>query len=200
MKEKTCKQCQERYMPRAPLQVVCSLPCSIAYTKAKTEAKALKEFNRETKRRKEKLRDKQWYLEKAQTAFNSYIKERDWFLPCISCGKPHNTNASQVYRNCSHYRSRKAASQLRYNTYNCSMSCSQCNKEDSGHIMQRTTKDGIILGYREGLKAKYGTEILSMLENNHQFSDYSIEYLKRLREIFAKRARLYKRLREQRSA
>lgn len=190
MKPKTCKHCQEEYQPRAPLQVVCSLPCSMAYTETKKQAKILKDFNRETAKRREAIRPKKWYADKAQTAFNSFIRERDWGQPCISCSAPHNPHKGGRIRNCSHYRSRAAASQLRYNLYNCSMSCSQCNKDLSGNI----------LGYREGLKRKFSRDKLDMLENSHQKAEYSIEYLERLTKIFRKRTKLYKRLREEREA
>lgn len=125
--------------------------------------KALRKFNEKTV---------SWWLDSYKNGttaywFNRYIRFRDGNEPCISCG---TTTAARW--NASHYRSRGAAGQLRFNPDNCHKSCSQCNKENSGLIGE----------YRIGLVKKIGLEKVEALENNHEIKRWDVEELRELRD------------------
>jgi hypothetical protein len=156
---------------------VCSGKCAIAHSRQKAEVVARKEH----KIRKEKAMTPAKRKERTQSAFNAYIRVRDALDPCISCGQHYDLGQ----RHASHYRSRAAASQLRFNTFNVHASCAQCNGMKSGNIVE----------YRINLVKKIGVERVEALENNNEKRRYTDQYLDRLRHIFAKRTRHLRKLR-----
>lgn len=83
---------------------------------------------------------------KAQDVFNAYIRRRDEYYPCISCGKPGNQAG--------HYYSVKQFSALRYEEDNCHLQCPYCNCYCHGNIQM----------YRVGLLKRIGEERLLRLE------------------------------------
>lgn len=179
MKQKICKGCEALYTPRAPLQVVCSLKCSIEYTRAKRLKKELKAFDDETRQRRNALKTKTDYFNEARRAIQLYVRERDYDQPCISCGRPNDGNHQ---RHASHYRTVKAAKQISLNLWNINASCAQCNVSDSGNI----------LNYRIGLIDKIGRDKVTWLETNSELAGFSIEYLQRVKRIFNRKARVLK--------
>lgn len=175
-KPKSCRECGETYAPRNAGQTACTPACALR--------QATKRRQRyELKARKAAIKNRTEWLKEAQDSFNRYIRIRDSLLPCISCGQPPGIGQ----RHASHYRSRAAAGQLRYHLKNTNASCSQCNHFKSGNVVE----------YRIGLVRKYGEEAVKGLENDSRPANYSIEYLKRIKAIFNRKAKLYTRLREQ---
>jgi hypothetical protein len=87
-------------------------------------------------------------LQKAQRVFNAFIRERDKYQKCISCGAPI-TEAG-------HYFSAGHHSSLRFNEMNVNGQCTRCNCFLSGNL----------INYRRGLIKKYGEEKVLMLENS----------------------------------
>lgn len=89
---------------------------------------------------------------KAQTIFNSFIRERDkqpngkW--TCISCQKEFD----RIHAG--HYFSTKYYDHMRFDPDNCHSQCPACN----------TFKDGNIIAYRYNLLKKIGKERLYYLE------------------------------------
>lgn len=138
--------------------------------------KAVKEEKAEHRKRKQAIKTRAEWAREAQSAVNAYIRARDKGKPCISCDKPDN---GQHQRHASHYRSVGACSSLRFNTFNIHASCQQCN----------TTKSGNIGMYRPRLIAKVGLDRVEWIESQNELVRYDIEYLKRLKKIFLKRAR-----------
>jgi hypothetical protein len=147
-----------------------------AKLKARKKADADKSFKRETKCRREALKSRGDYLKEAQTAVNAYIRARDSGKPCVSCDKPDN---GQHQRHASHYRSVGACSSMRFNTWNIHASCATCNAVLSGNLIE----------YRIRLIPKIGAAKVEMLESANDVTRYSIEYLKRLKKVFAKRTK-----------
>lgn len=173
------------------MQVACSPKCAVELARSKRERKELaearkrkREENRAHRARQEALRTPTQWANIAQTAFNAYINERDRHKPCIACGKsPYVGN-----RHASHYRSRAAAPQLRFDTRNVHTCCAQCNTMRSGNIVE----------FRIGLTAKIGEDSVKQLEQSHHFTNWDIEYYKRLASVFRRRQKHLKRLREMR--
>lgn len=192
MKAKTCLGCGGKYQPEPyhpSFQRWCSVDCGVKVgrqrqDKARAKAKARVEstHRKETKRRREALKTKSDYAKEAQTAFNLFIRMRDWGKPCISCDRMHGRDHQ---RHASHYRSVKAAKQLRFNGWNVWTSCQQCNTSESGNILE----------YRKRLILKIGQERLDAIENNNELCTHDAEYYRRVKRIFNKRARHYKKLR-----
>ncbi len=183
-----CKICKTEFVRRSMTHKLCGKEeCAIAWglkEREKRLAKVAKEERAATKIAKQALKKRTEWADEAQDVVNRYVNLRDWGKPCISCDKPHTYGS---VRNASHYKSRGAYSAIRFNLWNIHSSCYRCNKELSGNIGE----------YRPRLIAKIGLEKVEFLENHQRSRKYSIEYLQRIKRIFAKKARrLERKIRE----
>lgn len=174
-KPKKCRACKVKFQPRNSLQVACSPRCALDIAKEAREKRERKEI----KEAKQRIKTKSEWLREAQVAFNAFIRIRDDKEPCISCQRHHR---GQYHAG--HYRTVKAAPQLRFNLFNVFKQCMPCNAHLSGNITE----------YRINLVKKISTERVEWIESNNESKPYSIEYAKRVKKIFSKRARLYKKL------
>ncbi len=190
LKPKTCRQCGEEYGPRTSLQAVCSIVCAIAQSDDKRaklgrrEAKVAEKASRKLLReRKNGLRGIPWHKKQAQYAFNRYIRARDKGKPCISCNRLISDHPSLTGHSmdCGHYRSVGAAAHLRYNIWNAAAQCVNCNCDLSGAVVD----------YRISLIRRIGIEKVEQLENDNSIRKFDIEYLKRIRFLFNKKAKFY---------
>lgn len=169
MKDKKCRICKKPFKPfTSTTQVVCSPFCAVVLAKDKQK----KKFKKETAKRKKEFRanDIKFQKNKAQTAFNAYIRERDKHLPCISCGKHHK---GQYHAG--HYKTRGAYPELAFSEDNCHKQCAPCNNHKSGDIAN----------YRTNLILKIGEERVLALEGHH-------EPVKRTADDYAKLAMKYR--------
>ena len=160
-----------------------------AKEKVKAEAKRIKaqhEAEKEGRERRQKMRESfktkaQWDKE-AQTAFNRYIRIRDEGKDCVSCGcvlmgKWNYLTGSAI--DASHYRSRGAASHLKFNVFNVHSACTQCNRQLSGNAVE----------YRIRLIDRIGLERVERLESDNEPRRFEIPYLQRIKSIFTRKAR-----------
>jgi hypothetical protein len=175
IKQKKCKVCFTEFKTTRSLQQVCGLDCAVEFAKRKAYKAEVKEATRErveTRKAKSDARPLKYWADKAQIAINRWIVHgRDKDLPCISCG---TTNHNIQYC-ASHYRSRKAASQLRYNEDNLHKACNHyCNQQLSGNIEN----------YRPALIAKIGQERHDALINNHETKRWSKEECQEIERIY----------------
>jgi hypothetical protein len=99
----------------------------------------------------------------------------------VSCGA-----VSSPQWDAGHYRSRGAASHLRFNLLNTQKQCNKCNRFLSGNIVE----------YRKELLNRIGEERLERLENDNEPRKFDREYLERVKKIFRKRTRIYKKIRK----
>jgi hypothetical protein len=180
-KKKTCPICKSDFQPTRPLQRVDSPLCALEFNRRKDTAKRVKADRAALKGRKEALKSISDHLKDTQGIFNLYIRLRDYHQPCISCDQ----SAYQGQRHASHYRSRAAASQLRFNFINVWTSCAQCNSSKSGNVVE----------YRIRLADKIGEDRVLAIEHDNRTVKYTTEYLKRLQGILKRRIKHYKRLR-----
>jgi hypothetical protein len=86
-------------------------------------------------------------LQKTQSVFNKWIRERDKDKGCISCGS-EITEAG-------HYFSQGHHSSLRFNEVNTNGQCVRCNRFLHGNL----------INYRQGLLKRYGQQKLDLLES-----------------------------------
>ena len=181
----TCKHCGVEYVKRAAMQKACTLDCALAMAREKRQ-KAQERENRKVRAKvREKLKTRSEWLREAQAAFNGYIRARDYGKPCISCGSSFGDVVFGGKADAGHYRSTGAAPHLRFNLLNCAAQCVRCNRHLSGNVVE----------YRHGLVRRIGQDRVVELENDNETRKFDIEYLKRLKKIFNKRARYYRRRR-----
>ena len=172
-----CKCCGKGYTPARPLQKACSLACALELGKDKTAEDKAKADRKELREGREKQKTRTDWMREAQTAVNKYVRMRDAHLGCVSCDKPASWGGQW---HASHFRSVGAASSLRFNLWNIHKSCSVCNNWKSGNLID----------YEPRLKEKIGDERVDWLRAQNQRVEYSIEYLRRLKKVFTKRAKL----------
>ncbi|MDC9591733.1 recombination protein NinG [Xenorhabdus sp. XENO-10] len=195
-KPKTCKICQSEFTPRSTTHTVCSLECTIELSNRNIQRKEERELRRqrsierqELKARREKLKSQSDWEKEAQAAFNKYIRARDYRRECVSCGcklvgSSNYLTGSAI--DASHYRSRGAASHLRFNVFNVHSSCTRCNRQLSGNAVE----------YRIRLIKRIGLGRVEALESNNKTRKFNIDYLKRVKQIFTRRARYYEKRRK----
>lgn len=171
-KLKKCKCCPEKFIPRNSLQIACSPKCAIQFAKQQSERKQQR-LERQQRaawnKRKSDMKPLKHWEDLTQRVVNDFIRLRDKNLPCISCG-----TWETVQWEAGHYRSRKAASQIRYNEDNIHKQCHRCNVELSANQQQ----------YRMFLIAKIGPQRVEELENNNTPHRYTREELERTRKRY----------------
>jgi len=169
---KVCSICGADFSKQRIGQKSCSVKCAIELAKNQRE----NERNKTHKQRKAEYlyNDKRHQLKKAQEAFNKFIRLRDKVLPCISCGRMH-----QGQWHAGHYRTTKAAPQLRFNEDNVHKQCQPCNSHLSGNITE----------YRINLTMKIGSEKVEVLETNNQLKKWSVEELHEIRKHYQQKCK-----------
>lgn len=179
-----CTNCKERYkretMRRYPVGYFCSDYCASQYAISKRRALQTKKMRKDTAERKKALKTRSDYEAEAQQVVNEWVRLRDKGKPCCSCDKPDDGSHQ---RHASHYRSVGAASHLRYYTLNIWASCAQCNSSKSGNLIE----------YRIRLNRSC-SGLPNKLESMNWQRRYEIDYLQRIKKVFRKKIRLYKKL------
>lgn len=165
MRPVICKVCGEPFAKQRIGQKTCSVKCAIEYAKKDTEKKAKATARLDRKITKERLKTRQDWIREAQTVCNAYIRLRDADLPCISCGRHH-----QGQYHAGHYRTTKAAPELRFHEFNLAKQCQPCNNHLSGNITE----------YRINLVKKIGIKNVEWLEGPHQPQKYTINDLQEI--------------------
>ena len=188
-KKVKCRYCKE-YTARdsavkVPLGYFCSRDHAAQHAIDKSQKERKKRERRDLAKRKEALKTKRDYIKEAQAAFNRYIRLRDRRKPCISCGVHLRVKYGGHY-DCGHYRSTGAAPHLRFNVFNAAAQCVRCNRDLSGNVVE----------YRKELINRIGLELVERIEYDNEAKRFTVEYLKRLKKIFNKRANLYRKLGE----
>lgn len=199
------KECRQWFHPVRNGQVVCSFDCASAVGKEQArksrESAHQKEVERQReeekvgrqrrKAKRESFKTKAQWNKEAQSAFNRYIRIRDEGKPCISCdaplvGKSNFLTGSAI--DASHYRSRGAASHLKFNVFNVHSACTRCNRQLSGNAVE----------YRIRLIKRIGIELVERLESDNEPRRFDIPYLQRIKSIFTRKARALEKRRERR--
>ena len=184
MKPKKCRHCTEVFTPQRMGQIACGYQCALAITRIQ-QTRELKrkrlEQSRELRARKEAIKPRSKWLKEAQAAFNSYIRARDAGKPCISSGRLISNSGllTGSRMDAGHYRSIGAASHLRFNTFNCHGQSVHDNRDKSGNAVE----------YRIRLIERIGLARVEQLECNNEPRSFDIEYLRRVKRIFTRRAR-----------
>ena len=177
-----CKVCKVKFEPRYFLQKACIKPsCLAEWSKRDREAKQKKS----DKVRKEALKTPSDHIKEAQKAINLFVRVRDINKPCVSCGndREHEMGLKGHRYDAGHYRSIGSASHLRFNLYNINKQCVQCNREKSGNPIP----------YRIELIKRIGLTRVELLEYDNKPRRFTVDYLKRIKKLFSKRALWYEK-------
>lgn len=177
MKPRPCTHCHSLFTPQRMGQRVCSPICAIRFVKAEqAQEKA------ELKQRKQKAKSRGKWEEECRRIVQKIARIRDRNDGCISCHLP-STWGGQWHG--SHYRSHGAASAVQFHLWNIHKSCSSCNRDKGGNIIDYTPR----------LIAKIGQEKVDWLMAQNSTSKPPIEYYIRFKSVMGKRLRrLEKRL------
>jgi len=193
-KKKKCREkapgCQGEYFPRSSFQKTChNISCAIQRAERDRKAKKKKqacERARKDRIAREALKPRRKWIQEAQQAFNKYILARDYGKSCISCGVAFSETSFGSKFDAGHYRSIGSSHNNRFNLHNIHGQCVRCNRDLSGNTVE----------YRKGLIKRIGLEKVETLEANNERKNFDIEYLKRIKRIFNKKARMKKRRRD----
>lgn len=175
---KKCKHCQEYKSAesgvKTPVAWFCCHVCAIEFAREKAaKAAARQEAKRksdtgkaerlaksEIRQRKMEVKPIGYWMKRAQSAFNAWVRARDAGQPCISCGRHH-----QGQNHAGHYRPAGSNPELRFEPDNCHLQCAPCNSHLSGNLT----------AYRPALMAKIGIERVEFLEGPHEPKRYRRE-------------------------
>lgn len=167
VKPEACKVCTAEFTPQRMGQKTCADP--VCRTEWKRQREMEKRARAEIRKKREELKNPQDWLKEAQSVFNSFIRERDRDLPCISCGR-HHTGSYDA----GHYRSVRAAPQLRFDERNVHKQCVPCNQYKSGNAIE----------YRLGLSARIGSASVELLEASNEIKRWTIEEAKEIKATY----------------
>lgn len=187
--QRKCKVCRALFAKRSMTHVACSPACAevVGQAKAAKERAAVARADTKATRAKlEAMKPRAKWLAEAQTVVNRYCRLRDLArgYGCITCGATPSQKFGGTY-DAGHLRSVGSAPHLRFYTAQIHLQCVTCNRHQGGRQ----------LDFRRALVARRGEAWMQELEARHEVAKFSIEYLKRLKAVFVKKAkRLEKRM------
>jgi hypothetical protein len=169
-----CPHCRKKLAPGQLIHPECIDGYAIACEKkakrleAKRVRAAAKVEKAETRRRREADQGIPELIKIADREFSKYIRARDRLAghTCISSGRPLNWAAGNQV-DAGHYRSRGAASHLRYHEDNCHAQSKHDNRFKFGNVVE----------YRIRLVQRIGLERVEALENNNAAHKWTREEL-----------------------
>lgn len=165
---KTCRNCLAEFLPFQSTQKVCGIACASEVGKEKTIRDNARAERKDIAKRREAMKTRSDWLKEAQQAVNAYVRERDYALPCISCG-----TTSGAW-DAGHYLSVGARPHLRFALTNIHKQCVRCNQHLSGNA----------IAYRIGLIAKIGVAPVEYLESDNIPCKHTIDDLKAIKATF----------------
>ncbi|MCT8349837.1 recombination protein NinG [Photorhabdus temperata] len=183
-----CKICCEWFIPRYSNIYWCNPEhgAELAIKKRngdreKAEQALKKKQQQELIEQKDKLKARRlavkplsYFRNQAQQAFNAFIRERDKYQPCISCGRFHN---GQYHAG--HYLTIKAHPELRFDEDNAHKQCSACNNYLSGNI----------INYKPCLIEKIGQERFNRLMSHHALQKWKRDDYEQIRDYYKEKLR-----------
>lgn len=185
--KRKCKQCggfhPAESVVKTPAGSFCCIAHAIEFAREKSQRLAARkakqdsqESSRAHKARVMDVKPLSYWMKRAQSAFNAWVRERDKDQPCISCGRHH-----QGQYHAGHFRPAGSNPEIRFEPDNCHKQCAPCNSHLSGNLT----------AYRPALIAKIGLARVEWLESHHEPKRYrkedyqaiEAEYKKKLKEL-----------------
>ena len=143
-----CRTCKKEFEPHYTNGILTSKIC-VSCLLQKMRSRKKKAWRIEKKEIKEKLKTKGDHLKDLQRVFNTFIRLRDKYQPCISCG----CRLSGKY-DAGHYFSVGAYPNLRFNENNTHGQCVHCNRHKHGNISEYAIRMPFRIGVAEFEKLK----------------------------------------------
>lgn len=184
-----CAVCRTEFPPRSMTHKACGFECATELAlrvRQAQERKAARADRAETKRKLDSLKTRSAHMKAAQVSFNRYVRLRAirWGHACISSGAPLDSSGVGGGFDCGHYRSVGSAPHLRFNLNNAWGQSKQDNRYGAGAAFE----------YRRGLIALRGIDVVEALEADNRVRKFDIDYLKRIKAIFDKKANRIQRI------
>ncbi|MEO1082411.1 MAG: recombination protein NinG [Pseudomonadota bacterium] len=198
---KACVVCGKDFEPISRRHSVCGEQCAIDLAGHKRREAARKQAKREAEearrqyrasRKPAKNHDGGGLYTQARQAINGFVRERDYDKPCIV----HGTNDPNDFYDAGHFIGVEVTSALRFNLWNIHK---QKRSSNRGAHYRKKYRDTTPAKYEANLVKRIGQARVDWLKGPHEPREYSDEWLCRAADIFRRRARLYRRLREARS-
>lgn len=174
-----CKHCQEYKQAsegiKTPAGWFCCHSCAIEFAREKSQRLAARKAAAQHRERKMEVKPLSYWMKRAQSAFNAWVRERDAGRPCISCGRHH-----QGQHHAGHYRPAGSNPELRFDPDNCHLQCAPCNSHLSGNLT----------AYRPALIAKIGLARVEWLEGQHEPKRYRKEDYQAIEEEYKEKLKV----------
>lgn len=181
-REKKCRACPTRFVPTRPLQVACCPDCAQTLARRnreKAEKRAATTERQKTRAALEALKTIPQLIAEADRAFCAWVRARDAGLPCICCGEAAKSSSLTGGEwDAGHYRSRGAASHLRYHPDNASAQRKRCNRRAFD-----------VASYRANLIARIGLERVEALEQDNRTHKWTRDELREIRDTYRRKLR-----------
>ena len=180
-REKKCRVCTTRFIPSRPLQVACCPDCAQTLARRnreKAEKRAATIERQKTRAQLEAMKTIPELIAEADRAFCAFIRARDAGKPCICCGRGSSGWTRGGEWDGGHYRSRGAASHLRYHEDNCHAQLKQCNR-----------RGWDLASYRANLIGRIGLERVEALEQDNRTHKWTRDELREIRDTYRKKLR-----------
>lgn len=180
IKLKKCRMCPNKFPQFNSLHVVCSPACAIRMAEEKPKAlvtlgqRRLKEERKADRQKKLAIKTLSEWKAEVQEVFNKFIRMRDEFEPCISCGREHVEWTVGGAWDCGHYLSVGSHPELRFEELNAYKQCKSCNGGSGKYARKNRT---VSKEYRERLIARIGLGNVEWLEGPHEPKHYKIPEL-----------------------
>lgn len=192
-KLRLCTGCKIRFpmeeMFKTPAGWFHAFECASNLALTRQKRSTEKAERKDIRERKAALLTVSDWKKRVQTVFNKYIRLRDKWEPCISCGKSViEIEKKQGWKtggawDCGHYLSVGAYPELRFELYNAHKQCKSCNGGSGNYARKNHT---VAKEYRIRIIEKIGIGKVEWLEGPHQPAKYTIDQLKELRQHFNK--------------
>ena len=181
-REKKCRACSARFIPTRPLQVACCPDCAQTLARRnreKAEKRTATIERQKTRAALEALKTIPQLIAEADRAFCAWVRARDAGLPCICCGETAKSSSLTGGEwDAGHYRSRGAASHLRYHEDNCHAQLKQCNR-----------RGWDLASYRANLIGRIGLEAVEALEQDNRTHKWTRDELREIRDTYRQKLR-----------
>jgi hypothetical protein len=189
LKPRACDCCGKTFKPWSPFQSVCKPACLLRKVnreerekkaQAKERAKLDRMMDKAAKEAQEPIRK---LIAAADKAFQAFIRERDRQAGhlCISSGQPLDWSGNKT--DAGHYRSKGAASHLRYNEDNCHAQTKNENRFKAGNAVD----------YRIHLIGRIGLARVEALECDNEPIKWERHALRQIATIYRGKLRELKK-------
>ena len=166
------------------MQKACTPGCALDLVRTTKTEKAAKAQRKSDRVRREAMKTRGDLTREAQAAFCAFIRASDYGQPCISSGRLMDWNKLGGAVDAGHYRSVGSSPENRFNCWNCHAQSVHDNRDLSGNAVE----------YRKMLILRIGLERVEALECDNTPRNYNRDDLVRIKRLFSKRARHYRKI------